>query len=53
MYQMVMGYHCDVTMLIGRLTLSTGRTELKLFLLQLLNIFPALVKFILLMLATA
>jgi len=39
MCQMVMGYHCDITMLIGRLTLSIGRTELELFLLQLLNIF--------------
>ena len=49
---MVMGYYCDITMLIGRLTLSTGRTELILLILQLLNIFTALVKFILLMLAT-
>ena len=49
---MVMGYHRDITILIGRLTLSTGRTGIKLFLLQLQNSFKGLVKFILLILAT-
>jgi len=39
MYHMVMGYYCDSTMLTGRLTLSTGRTELILSFLQLPNIF--------------